>query len=115
MIFSVLYQSIFGAYIGGFMLSFIKSLYRRFLKIKEKFKREEKKTWIISQNYELNHAIFFMKQTGFINLLQDFIDGNQNISTGYKNELIMKEFFKNSIEEWDRFLRAPLKIDSFAL
>ncbi len=63
------------------------------------------KTWEASQEYELMHAIGFMKSPDFINLAQQFKNGQLKASTGYCNQLFLKEYFRNEPKLWDAFIQ----------
>ncbi|MFN7906413.1 MAG: hypothetical protein ACK5P5_14625, partial [Pseudobdellovibrionaceae bacterium] len=65
-----------------------------------------KKTWGVSQAYELKHAIGFMQEPHFGALFKDHISGKLNVSTGYKDTIILNEFFagENQDVEWKKFL-----------
>ncbi len=62
------------------------------------------KTWNVSQEYELNHAIEFMQQEHFLKLYSDLMAGRQRVSQGYVSDLILQEFFDNSKEQWQSFV-----------
>lgn len=62
------------------------------------------KTWEISQNYELEHAIVFMDTPDFRDLANSFHRGDCNMSNGFANELTLREFFGSSRAEWDKFV-----------
>ena len=87
------------------MLNLLRKLKRTIIGLIEKKQRNIKKTWAISQNYELEHAVIFMKQQTFIDLLNDMVAGNQKISNGYVSDLLLREFFSSSLEEWKNFMR----------
>ena len=63
-----------------------------------------KKTWQVSQDYELDHAVGFMDSPDFRALAASVHNGELNISKGYVNDLMLKEFFANDRAEWNRFV-----------
>lgn len=65
---------------------------------------EPVKTWEVSQNYELSHAVTFMDSKDFRELANQFHSGENLVSKGYCNELMLKEFFSGQPSEWNGFL-----------
>jgi hypothetical protein len=61
------------------------------------------KTWASSQDYELEHAIGFMKEPFFRQLHAEWKAGKLNASTGHRDALMLSEFFGKSREEADKF------------
>jgi hypothetical protein len=62
------------------------------------------KDWFVAQEYELRFAIEFMQTSFYKTLFNDMIAGNQKVSEGYTSDLILKEFFNGSKEEWQKFV-----------
>jgi hypothetical protein len=63
-----------------------------------------KKTWQVSQDYELDHAVIFMDSPDFRSLAASMHNGEFNASSGYVNDLMLKEFFASDRMEWDKFI-----------
>lgn len=61
------------------------------------------KSWESAQKFELDHAIGFMQQDFFRELHRDTVSGKLKISTGYVNELMLKEFFGGDLAAWKGF------------
>jgi hypothetical protein len=61
------------------------------------------KTWEQSQRYELEHAIGFMDSAFFREHFRNLKSGHYNISTGYRDALLMSEFFGSSEEAFENF------------
>lgn len=74
------------------------------LKASKNEPEKPKKTWQISQNYELEHAVIFMDSPDFRSLAASMNNGELNASNGYVNDLMMREFFNGDRGEWDKFL-----------
>ncbi len=62
------------------------------------------KTWEISQDYEFGHAVTFMDTSNFRSLAKSVYDGKMNISTGYINDLLLREFFAGEDVLWRKFV-----------
>lgn len=62
------------------------------------------KDWNVAQNYEFKFAVEFMQTPFYRNLFNDMIAGKQKVSEGYISDLILKEFFDNSKDEWNKFV-----------
>jgi hypothetical protein len=60
------------------------------------FSRQPKKGWEQSQRYELDHAIGFMDSPFFREHFTNLKSGRYNISTGYRDALLLSEFFADS-------------------
>ena len=65
---------------------------------------KNKKNWSQSQDYEFENAVLFMKSQYYKDLLNELATGKQQISDGYINEVILKEFFDDSVKEWNYFV-----------
>ncbi|HEX5478034.1 MAG TPA: hypothetical protein VFX09_09275 [Burkholderiales bacterium] len=63
-----------------------------------------RKTWQASQQYELEHAIGFMDAPAFRELHLEFRSGKRNLSAGYRDALVLKEWFAGSTAEFDSFV-----------
>jgi len=63
-----------------------------------------RKTWEASQKYELEHAIGFMESPSFRSHHRDLMAGRLNVSAGHRDELMLKESFGGSPEDFERFL-----------
>lgn len=61
------------------------------------------KTWDASQEYELEHAIGFMKEPFFRQLHADWREGKLRVSEGYRDTLMLSEFFAGSLRLADAF------------
>jgi hypothetical protein len=64
----------------------------------------EGKDWAASQEYEMKHAIEFMDTDSFRNLHREVLQGRTRASTGYTNDVMLKEFFEGSAEKWQGFV-----------
>lgn len=72
-----------------------------------KFRRNApggKKTWNSSQKYELEHAIDFMNGSTFRALHGELTSGRLRVSGGYRDPLMLQEFFGGNPPEFDEFL-----------
>lgn len=67
--------------------------------------RISEKSWEASQDYELKNAIAFMEGDFFKSLFSDLMSGRRNVSMGYKDELLMREFFGDEDAAWTEFLQ----------
>ena len=63
-----------------------------------------KKTWEVSQQYEWKATQEFMQTLDFANHISDFQTGKFNALSGYRDPLMIKEFFANSTEQYNEFL-----------
>ena len=70
-----------------------------------------KKTWQVSQQYEWKATQEFMQTSDFANHMQDYQIGKFDALSGYRDPLMIKEFFANSTEQYNQFL---LKIEGKA-
>ena len=59
------------------------------------------KQWAASQKYELEHAIGFMDAPFFRGLIKDIQSGKHKLSTGYRDESMLREFFGGSRQEYE--------------
>lgn len=87
------------------MLALLKKVKGIMIGIINKMAIKPVKCWAISQDYEFKSAITFMKQESFIALLNDLVAGKQKISNGYASDLLLKEFFDSSRDEWQEFMK----------
>lgn len=62
------------------------------------------KSWEASQSYELEHAIAFMNEPSFRDHHSALIAGKLNVSAGFRDSLLMAEFFGGSPKDLDAFL-----------
>lgn len=62
-----------------------------------------RKTWAVSQAYELRHAEVFMTTKHFQQLAAQVHRGEALISKGYVDDLMLREFFNNDLTEWRDF------------
>jgi hypothetical protein len=56
--------------------------------------------WIDAQKYELNNAIQFMNLKIFNSVIDNLNDPNNLISKGYVDQLTLKEYFGNNINQY---------------
>lgn len=62
------------------------------------------KNWGASQEYEMHHAREFMDTDSFRKLHADVVSGKCRVSNGYKNATLLREFFADSTEDWQKFV-----------
>lgn len=62
------------------------------------------KTWEASQRYELEHAIVYMDSPQFRSHHADLVSGKLNVSSGYRDQLMLREFFGDSSADFEHFL-----------
>jgi hypothetical protein len=61
--------------------------------------------WIDAQKWELNNAIQFMNSEFFTSVINLINDPNNLISKGYVDPLMLKEFFRDDIDQWNNFVQ----------
>lgn len=62
------------------------------------------KTWEASQQYELRHALSFMDSQFFRHLHADYASGKRNVSVGFRDPLVLQEWFSDSTVAFDEFI-----------